>query len=534
MDLASVARVSSPINVQNGGVLWVLTGFNQIAGINNDGTVSTGGGGNTLLIDGPMTGRGIFDIGAGGDELLLAPQSSATSSVNVDFIGGQLAHSSMVLDVANTFGGVISGFALNDLIWLRNQTVTGDTWTENGTGTGGTLAIDYTSGGIPAQESLRFAGSYGQNDFQFAPASLDGLASTQLSTDVPCFLSGTHILTATGERLVESLQQGDMVLTLLGDERATRPVKWIGRRRIDLTAHPRPETVAPVRVRRGAFADGMPHRDLLLSPDHAVFVDGKLICARQLINGTTIQQEKGWTSVEYFHVELDAHAILLAEGLPAESYLNTGNRGFFANSDAPLVLHPDLTDQSDYPTRAAASCVPFVSDEGSVRPIWLRLAERAAGLGQPAPKLDTTSDPELRIVANGRTLRPIVGEAGKFTFVLPQGTADLRLVSRAGSPTDARPWLDDRRQLGVRVTRITLRGASEFCDMPVDHPDLSEGWWTVERDGVSMGRWTDGDAALPLPAFSGAAMLEVRLGGEMTYLIEADAKIETGAERKAA
>jgi hypothetical protein len=185
-------------------------------------------------------------------------------------------------------------------------------------------------------------------------------------------------------------------------------------------------------------------------------------------------------------------------------------------------------------TYRAGGHLQLVSDEGSVRPIWLRLAERAAALGQPTPKLDTTRDPELRIVANGRTLRPIVGEAGKFTFVLQRGTADVRLVSRAGSPTDARPWLDDRRQLGVRVTRIVLRGASEFYDMPVGHPDLSEGWWSVERDGVSMGRWTDGEAVLPLPPFNGATMLEVRLGGEMTYLIEAGAKIESGAEREAA
>jgi hypothetical protein len=60
----------------------------------------------------------------------------------------------------------------------------------------------------------------------------------------------------------------------------------------------------------------MPHTDLLVSPDHGVFVDGKLICARQLINGTTIRQEEDYTSVEYFHVELESHAILLAEGLP--------------------------------------------------------------------------------------------------------------------------------------------------------------------------------------------------------------------------
>ena len=155
--------------------------------------------------------------------------------------------------------------------------------------------------------------------------------------------------------------------------------------------------MAPIRIRRGAFADNMPHTDLLVSPDHAIFVDGKLICARQLVNGTTIRQEKGWTSVEYFHVELDAHAILLAEGLPAESYLDTGNRGFFANSGEPLVLHPDLTDETDYPTREAESCAPFVWDEGNVRPVWQRLAERAAALGQPAPQLDTTTDADLHI-----------------------------------------------------------------------------------------------------------------------------------------
>ena len=121
---------------------------------------------------------------------------------------------------------------------------------------------------------------------------------------------------------------------MVANDGTVASVKWIGRRRIDLTTHPRPETVAPIRIQRDAFADNMPHSDLLVSPDHAIFVDGKLICARQLINGTTIRQEKGWTAVEYFHVELDAHTILLAEGLPAESYLNTGNQGFFANSDA--------------------------------------------------------------------------------------------------------------------------------------------------------------------------------------------------------
>ena len=243
---------------------------------------------------------------------------------------------------------------------------------------------------------------------------------------MPCYAAGTRILTATGERTVESLLQGDIVLTLSNGELNAQPVKWIGRRRIDLTAHPHPETVAPVRIRRGAFADNMPHTDLLVSPDHAIFVDGKLICARQLINGTTIHQEKSWTSVEYFHVELDSHAILLAEGLPAESYLNTGNHGFFANSGEPLVLHPDLTDETDYPTREAGSCAPFVWDEASVHPVWQRLSERAAALGQPVRPAATTNDPALHLVAAGRRIKPIYADAGLFIFPLPRNAGAVR------------------------------------------------------------------------------------------------------------
>ena len=89
------------------------------------------------------------------------------------------------------------------------------------------------------------------------------------------------------------------------------------------------------------------------------------------------------------------------------------------------------------------------------------------------------------------------------------------------SPTEARPWLEDRRRLGVRVKRIVLRGADELREIPVDHPDLTAGWWAVERDGQTMSRWTDGEAVLPLPAMRGGAMLEVHLAGAMTYVLEA-------------
>jgi hypothetical protein len=250
-------------------------------------------------------------------------------------------------------------------------------------------------------------------------------------------------------------------------------------------------------------------------------VDGKLICARQLVNGSTIRQETGWTAVDYYHVELDRHAILLAEGLPAESYIDTGNSGFFANSGAPLVLRPDLTDESSYPTREVGSCAPFVWDEASVRPVWQRLAERAAAIGRPVPQPSITADAGLRLVAKGRSVKPIYGDGDLVIFTLPRGVREVRLVSRAASPTEARPWLEDRRRLGVRVARLVLRGADEVREVPLDHPDLAGGWWAVERDGQVISRWTDGEAVLPLPAMRGDAMLEIHLAGTMTYLEDA-------------
>jgi len=349
--------------------------------------------------------------------------------------------------------------------------------------------------------------------------------------DPICYVRGTHVATPTGESKIEDLVVGDLVLTVTDDDRVARAVRWIGWRHIDLTRHPRPETVAPIRVKRDAFADNVPHRDLLLSPDHAVFVDGMLICARQLVNGTTIRREKGWSSVDYHHVELSEHAILLAEGLPAESYLDTGNRGFFANAGDPLVLRPDLSGETDYPARETASCAPFVWDAASVRPAWQRLADRGATNG--GSRRVTTTDPDPRLqYPDGRGIAPIQCDGGRVVFALSGIAPEVRLVSRGQSPAEARPWLNDPRRLGLRVRRIVLRGAGETREIAMDHPDFARGWWDVERDGPALIRWTDGDAVLPLPRMRGPALLEIHLAGAMTYV--EDAVAEDGNERRAA
>ena len=120
------------------------------------------------------------------------------------------------------------------------------------------------------------------------------------------------------------------------------PIRWIGVRSIDCRRHPAPQKVWPVRIAAGAFGDGCPSRDVFLSPDHSVYALGVLIPVRLLCNGSSIAQVERDT-VDYYHVELPSHDVLFAEGLPTESYLDTGDRGNFSNGGRHVVLYPDLT-----------------------------------------------------------------------------------------------------------------------------------------------------------------------------------------------
>ncbi|MBV9734487.1 MAG: Hint domain-containing protein [Acidisphaera sp.] len=178
---------------------------------------------------------------------------------------------------------------------------------------------------------------------------------------VPCFCAGTRILTPDGEVPVEDLRVGDHVRTASG---AAVPIVWIGRRRVDCRGRCDPTSVSPIRISAGAFAAGRPARDLLLSPDHAVYAEGVLIPARHLVNDASIRREAAGI-VQYLHLELPAHDVLLAEGLPVESYLDTGNR---------MQLEPGIS-----PARPARiSCAPLRCDGQHVARVRRRLRARAA------------------------------------------------------------------------------------------------------------------------------------------------------------
>ena len=250
-----------------------------------------------------------------------------------------------------------------------------------------------------------------------------------------------------------------------------------------------------------------------------MWLDGNLIPARLLLNGGSIRRDTTCRSVSYYHVELDTHDVLLANGLAAESYLDSGNRGVFANADLPLTLHQGLTN--DQRRRVAESCAPFLDDPRQVEPIWRRLAARAAELGHTVAERRTTDGPDLRLQVDGRTIRPVTRNGRSYVFALPGGQAVVRFVSRAAAPCDTMPWMTEQRCLGVMVERITVRSATDLQTVPTDHPALEHGWWDVEPGYPCLRRWTNGDARLP-PLPDGPLLLEIVLAGGMAYPIDVD------------
>jgi Hint domain len=153
----------------------------------------------------------------------------------------------------------------------------------------------------------------------------------------PCFLAGTRIKTTEGEINIEELRIGDNVLTASGE---AKPIKFIGRRKVSRERTGPWNGDGPVKISRFAIDGKAPHSDLYVSPAHAIYIDGILIRASDLLNGVTIvaDAKRETLSLTYFHIELDTHEAILAVGLAVESY-QRDNLYAFDNADEYVRLY---------------------------------------------------------------------------------------------------------------------------------------------------------------------------------------------------
>jgi hypothetical protein len=371
-------------SIENSGSIYGGTDGVFLGGTNatleNSGAIS--GTQHAAYLDASASNRLILGPGAIFDGAVIANAGAAntielagTSTGTLTGLGSHYQNFQTVTidtgatwDIAGTVAGfsgtTIAGFGnhdrldLTDLNFSAGDTVTLDSGSD-------LLSIKDTGGTVLAtiQLDVGVAGDL----FKLVSDGHGGTFAEE-SDYTPCYCRGTRIRTPRGDVAVEDLRIGDLITTAAGE---ALPLKWIGRRAYSEWLAVGNAKVQPILFKAGALADGVPVRDLYVSPEHAMFLDGMLVPARRLENGASIVKMSGMEAVAYFHLEFDRQAVILAEGAPAESFVDDDSRMLFHNGDEYCRLYPDE------PPRRPEFCAPRVENGAALEMLRLRLQARA-------------------------------------------------------------------------------------------------------------------------------------------------------------
>jgi hypothetical protein len=249
----------------------------------------------------------------------------------------------------------------------------------------GTLTI---VGFNPGGTTVKVNGSTSSFDTTHFSNGNAGLTSDAIA----CFTRGTQIATPGGERPIETLRIGDLVLNAGG---SARSVKWVGKAEYEAEALADPAIMSfarPVLFRAGALGEGLPVRDLAVSPMHGMLIDGALIPAAALVNGESILRSTPADGVEYYHVELDSHDMIVAAGVVSESFIDRNSRAMFDNAAEFDALYGEQPAVDD--------CAERIEDGYFVQAVRDRLAA-LAGLPAPADAAPGHLDSNVERIENG-------------------------------------------------------------------------------------------------------------------------------------
>jgi len=351
------------------------------------------------------------------------------------------------------FDGTVATFTDTNVNNVASDFVATIDWGD-GTTTAG--IVTYEAGQIGVSGTHTYAMSGTENVSVTLTEDAPGTATaTAMSTaDItPCYCDGTLILTDRGERPVETLAIGDHVITATG---AARPIRWIGRRSY-AGRFARGTHVLPICFKAGALDVDSPRRDLWVSPHHAMFLDGVLIEAIDLVNGVSVIQAERAERVDYFHIELDAHDIIVAEGALSESFVDDDSRGMFQNAHEFAAFYPDR------PMQPAQYCARRVAFGAELEAVRRQIAHRA---GIPYRRRTAESRPRA-LVVDSRI--PEVGHDGGANAVLDH----IRGLQAAGFEVSFLA-LDDRRKetnalRSLGVTPLSVPSSGSVIDVGRAH-----------------------------------------------------------------
>ncbi|MFT9019433.1 Hint domain-containing protein [Acetobacter malorum] len=315
-----------------------------------------------------------------------------------------------------------------------------------------------------------------------------------------CFLPGSMIRTASGEVPVENIVLGTELVAFdwKNGREVIRPVVWVGKAHSRVrTELPHDEAGYPVRVLKNAIADGVPYKDMLITPEHCLFFDGQFVPVRMLVNGKSIFYDTSITAYDYYHVETAEHSVITADGMLTESYLDTGNRSTFRQDGKVAALR--ATGARSWEADAAA---PLCVARNFVESLFRTLEARESNVENcqtPEASVTMTNNPDLHLVmTNGAVIRPVRRDGQNYSFMIPAGVDAVRIASRASRPSDViGPFVDDRRYLGVAVSSIRFMSSKTQNQITTYLDDAGlDGWH--ETNGQSDSVWTNGSALLPL------------------------------------
>jgi autotransporter passenger strand-loop-strand repeat protein len=474
--------VTLGVVVSSGGIEIVRSG-----GVASDTVVSSGG------YEGVWSGGVASDTVIEGGALELLLNGTASGAITFGTAApGKLEIAGTTMPIAT-----IGGFAVGDSIDLESLPfAAGDSASFDP----GAHVLTVSAGGSTYALQFDPAQDFSGETFML---SGDTNSGTLLTPQELCFCRGTRILTGLREVPVEDLEPGDTVVTLAG---LSKPIKWIGygRRRIGPTT----QDARPVIVREGALADRVPNHDLRLTRAHSLYLEGMLVPVEFLINGKSILWDQDTSEVELYHIELDSHDVLIANGAPAESFRDDGNRHLFDNVDQPSC------------TAANTPWVaPVVTEGPKLDALWRRLQKRC---GCTLPPL--CDDPDLHLVVRGQRIDRYEVMDGMYPF---QGTyrfwvphrpsTSLCIISRSVVPALIGIHRDPRC-LGVAIRSVVLRDSNSTIELWYDSAWLSVGFHGPEHSGGF--RWTDGQGVIPaecLALFSGAFEITVEIACTTKY-----------------
>ena len=340
-----------------------LTINDVIADQSGSGGAATNGGAGSVVVDGAGTvALDATNTFTGGITLEQGTLDLATAGAAgtgaITFLDPPPTDPTLEFTPANAPTNAIEGFGPGDTIQIDDFLETSLSYSDGiltlqGTDTSGTIPESFTLD-IPGQALADFQPMVGATDTGFDYA--------------PCYCRGTLIGTERGEKPVEKLKIGDQVMTKSG---ALRPIKWIGRRSYGGRFVMGRKDILPICIKAGALGDNVPRRDLWISPHHAMYLDGVLIEAKDLVNGVSIVQAERVEEVEYFHIELDSHDVIIAEGALSESFIDDDSRGMFHNVHEYRTLYPEAAPG------LAQYCAPRHEDGYEVEAARRRIALRA-------------------------------------------------------------------------------------------------------------------------------------------------------------